>query len=320
MKINETTAFTLLLIPLFFLWSYSLLHSYINGDQFYYHIFFDALRGSPLNEAMSLANMHVSSKEPLSAFVLWIGANLNIDKNIFISIINVIFLIGLFLITRKLRIPLFPSLLIFSNFYLIVLMTGAERLKISYIFLTYAFLMRGIWRNILILISPLAHLQSCLLVFSIFLVHVSDKVNIFIKKFSLSTKNFNIYIVNILLFLVMLYFFREILFKKAMIYMNNQMHITEITNISLLLIVSLIVLKDKFKTILSFFPLIVAVVILGGQRVNMIAVTLLFILCISEKRLKHQLIILLLTYFSLKSIPFVYNIYHNGDGFDGWLF
>ena len=118
----------------------------------------------------------------------------------------------------------------------------------------------------------------------------------------------------------MLYFFREILFKKAMIYMNNQMHITEITNISLLLIVSLIVLKDKFKTILSFFPLIVAVVILGGQRVNMIAVTLLFILCISEKRLKHPLIILLLTFFSLKSIPFVYNIYHNGDGFDGWLF
>ena len=102
--------------------------------------------------------------------------------------------------------------------------------------------------------------------------------------------------------------------------MNYQTYLLQSSNIVLLLIISLVVFKDKFKVLFSLLPLIVAVILLGGQRVNMIAVTLVFILCVSEKKTNHPLIICLFTYFSLKSIPFIYNIYYNGNGFDGWLF
>ena len=53
------------------------------------------------NEVMPLALTKVASVEPVSIYVLWVGASLGIDKDIFISLLNIVLLLGLFLFCRK---------------------------------------------------------------------------------------------------------------------------------------------------------------------------------------------------------------------------
>ncbi len=58
----------------FFMWSYFLLMHYTNGDQGSYRLFIQALQSVPVGEVMPIALGYVSSAEPLSAFILWVGA------------------------------------------------------------------------------------------------------------------------------------------------------------------------------------------------------------------------------------------------------
>jgi len=54
---------------------------------------------------------------------------------------------------------------------------------------------------------------------------------------------------------------------------------------------------------------------LGGERVNMIAVTIVLWLLISERRIGHPVSLALLGYFLLKSFGFMYRTVLFGDAF-----
>ena len=58
-----------------------------------------------------------------------------------------------------------------------------------------------------------------------------------------------------------------------------------------------------------------AAAVFGASRINVMAVTFLLYLAVTERRASHPLMLALLVYFSLKTIPFVENIYAWGDGY-----
>ena len=320
MRVNKTKFLAFCMAPLFFSFSYVLLNAYIGGDQVHYHSFYEALVGAQADDVMILARNHVSSAEPLSAWIMWVGANLNIDKNVYISLLNLFLLIGLLLLLRRYKTPQYIIGIVLSNFYVIVLMTGAERLKIAYIFLVYAALIPGKWGTFVALLSPLAHLQSIIFLISIFLARFSKVFERMILRARLSKRNLPVMVgLSLLGGTVLIYLWEGVLVKSTG-YMENYGGLTETVQTVLLLVIASLVTKDRFKIFLSLSPLTVASFLLGGLRVNMIAVTVVFYIWLTEKNLSHPFVFWLLVYFTLKSIPFIHNIFQYGNGFGGFLF
>ena len=116
-----------------------------------------------------------------------------------------------------------------------------------------------------------------------------------------------------------LFYLHEGIIAKAKAYIFHAKEISELYKVFLLAGVAFFVSKDLLRLGLMLLTMMVAIFLLGGIRVNMIVITLFLYLMILEGRLKHPLVLVLLGYFSLKSLFFVRNIFIHNDGFKGWL-
>lgn len=77
-----------LLIPVFYGLSMLLLTHYALGDQVHYWRYYEALSLANAADVMQLARGHVNSAEPISDYLLWVGASLGIKRNMFITFSN----------------------------------------------------------------------------------------------------------------------------------------------------------------------------------------------------------------------------------------
>ena len=109
--------------------------------------------------------------------------------------------------------------------------------------------------------------------------------------------------------------FNEAIIRKITGVLSLEARDTGLSNLILLAVVAIFATRYRWRMLLLLLPMLPAVSIFGGQRVNMIAVTLVLYMLIVERRLNHPFVLLLLLYFSLKSIPFIINIYTVGSGF-----
>ena len=324
-KIKKSKLILIILTPLFFSFSYILLNNYIKGDQTNYIIFYESAANTSLKETWALAISRLDSYEPISIYTLWVGAKLGIDKNIYISIFNVILLSGIYLVLIKYKTPWYVIILVLTNFYIIVLMTGAERLKFSYILLTYGLLLDNKKKFLFILLSPLAHLQSFIILIVSMIENFFYTTLKMFSKFRLKKIDPISIIIVMFLAIITINFLQENIFRKTMIYSDSGRSISskqysELFNVIILLFIALLVAKNQLKVLLLILPMIVATYYLGSSRTNMISFSLVFYILLLENRLKHPYFLVILIYLSLKSIPFVRNIFLKNNGFDGFLF
>lgn len=296
-----------------------LLAHYTLGDQVHYWRFYEALKAASYTDVMHLAIVHVSSVEPITAYMLWFGAVSGIEKNTFITVLNVIFLFGVLLLMHKHRAPWYVHLLIFSNIYVIVLMTAAERLKISYIFLVYAALSPGKFGLSLALASPLAHLQSFILLGGIAASRASHYIRFVFGKQKITKRALISVVVFAPIVALVFLMLQEGIMSKTTHYMSRWGGISELFQIALLAGVAFFVAKERLRMVLMLMVMTMAIFLLGGMRINMIAFSLFVYLMILEGRLQHPLVLALLGYFSLKSVFFIKNIFTYGNGFGGWV-
>jgi hypothetical protein len=303
-----------------FLISYELLSQYQFGDQRHYHNFYELIKGVTFSEVGPIARNTINGSEPISLLVLWAGSNLGFEKNIWISFLNALLVAGLFALLRRHNTPWLIIFLLITNFYLIVLMTGAERLKISYIILIWAFLASGKLRLFLGFLSPFAHFQSFILLQSVFFASISHTVQRVLSRHLLSKDSLAYIIILFLIGAGIFFYLQDDILRKSIGYATSRdISLLELINVAILSGVGAVACKEKFRFLFAMLPLVMAVAILGGQRVNMIAFTVALGLFLVERKLTHPLVILLLVYFSVKSIPFVLNIYEYGNGFGGPL-
>ncbi len=316
-----TTRFFIITLSLFFLislllpFSFILLEAYSSGDQFHYHKFYTDINGLSFSEVGPVAKLTIGSYEPLTWLVLWIGSNLDIYKNLWISLLNTLFSFGLFSLLLKHKAPWYVIFLIFTNFYYLVLLTAAERLKISYIVIIYSFLIGGRGRY-LVALSPLAHLQSIILLFSFIGYSSHNALSNFVNNFKVSIHVLIVSLIFIFACCFFFYIFEDgILLKLNFYHHHNSFDIISFGKFLIIFLFFLLIAVNKSLVFLSFLPIFIAWLVVGGDRVNMIAFTLFFGFLMFERRLNHPLALLLLVYFSFKSIDFVKNIFVYGDGF-----
>jgi len=315
----------MIFIPFFALYSYWLVVPTIYGDAASYQALYDALSVANFDEIRRLGISFVSSRE-FTPYIIWIGARLGIEKDIYITFFNVILLSGLLLFILDRRISfsiIFLAVLMVTNFYIVVLMTSAERLKFAYVFLILAAISKDRMKKILFIASIAMHFQSVLLVIGqlVYLYSGRLKQRLLSKGRSKNKKNiFRFFIFAVLGSVFLIYLKDGILIKAEGAIENSNSGIGELAQLFLLFIASIfLVHKNKFEICTMFLFYSLVILLIGGSRVNMIVYTSVVYIILSEGALNRFTVraipfFLIAIYLSFKSIGYIQRTFVQGHG------
>lgn len=292
---------------------------YTAGDQAYYIEFYKAISDAKFNDVSLIAYRTIGAKEPLSLFVLWIGSNvLNIDKVIWVSILNSAFMVLFYRFLIKNNTSFIVVILLFTCFYTSVMLFSAERLKLAFICIFLAFNSAGLTRSILFLISPLFHFQVLAFFPVVLIYQLSGQLKNILFEFKISKsmviKLFFVIAASVFIIIINYdgfmhkfdsYFYRE---------KTNNAQLMTFLKISLFTTIAMIETK-KISVAASFLPMFLFGFVFGGQRIVIMAFAMFVYFLAVEGKLFRPLPILILVYFSIKVVPFYSNIFHFGSGF-----
>lgn len=308
--------FATLLIGIFIA-SLKLTSLYSSGDQYYYRLFYFLLRGLSRDAISELQAEITGSSEPSYGFVMWLGASLGVEKAIYISAFNVAFA-GIIL--RRINAAgvtwhsVCFSLLLLSNFYALVLFTSAERLKFAYLTASLSLLSTSrVFQSLAAIAAITFHFQFAIVLMALICGKLSSiRPRRFIKRSQLSRLATGALAFGAALIFLLLYR-EQVLFKFAAY--AEPPDLNNILQISLLTLVAVICLPKKAEAIGALMTLMMFALFLGGDRVNMIAVTLVIWYVIRDGIYKSAAVTFLMLYFSLKGLSYIERILQTGQGF-----
>ena len=264
-----------------------------------------------LNAYTSYCNI-LGSIEITHFLMTFIFSNiLCLEKVYFNIFINILLALGATKLLMDRKANLFIIFMfIFTNFYMFVLYTSAERLKVGVVFLIFSLLVKKKKKRfILSLFAVLGHLQTLLIYFGIFLKDNFQKIFI-IKKYTIIT------IVFASLLLLPLHSY---LLHKIQFYMTNHVFNTGdiIKPFVFYSLTMLYLFNKKIEISLIFIPLLLASALIGGNRIVILAYFAMLYYLSSYKKGLNLPIILTSIYYAIKSYFFIINIIEYGNGFYG---
>jgi hypothetical protein len=292
-----------------------LLNSYTLGDQESYRALFDALEGEGISAVAELQFDRTGSSEPLFGLLMWIAVNyLPLNHTQFISFCNSLLAVCLLGYLRKNVAHIATAPLFFTNYYFIVLLTGAERLKFGYMFLLLASLLVSKWLKIGVIAICLGmHFQSAFL----FVATLAGSGVSFAKSAvsSMTTVAMMTIIAATALLVLALFWYQDAIYAKILYYMDDA-GVDDAGRLAVLLGAGLLFLNDRWRFTATMLILMVAAAAVGGERVNMIGFTAFTHQVLQEKKSVNPIFLVILAYYSYKSIDFVFRIFEFGQGFD----
>lgn len=316
MKIKKSNLYATLSAICVLTFSLNIAPLYIDGDQlhyrgFYKYCFYDALT---LSQQFFCYQNTLGSQEPGYFFISKL-AYLYLEKDIFISISNTILTFFMTLLILKYYQRNWQRLifiiLAITNYYFVVMLLSAERLKFSFIFLIIALLISGNKKIIPFGLAMLTHIQSILLIGPYYLAQVFDKkTNIWIR--GLVILGF------ILLSAALFIFLNDHIESKFTSYSSstdeNGTGIIGVIKTSIFILLAGISVR-KIIPIICGMPLIVLSYFLGSERIGMLAFILYVFTVLYYKRKMDVLLFVIMLYFSFKSIGFISNVITYGTGY-----
>lgn len=315
MVIEKRNFYAILYALIVGVFSFYLMPFYQHGDQDHYrevykYCFYENY--THLQQFFCYSNT-IGSAEPVY-FYLTKFAHLFIEnKDIYITILNTAFAYVLTLVVLKFykvswhrHIFLF---LVFTNFYLIVLLFSAERLKISILFLLSALLLKHYRQLLLLGVALLAHMQSFLLIFPIIAHRILAGELSKLKKLIFLAGS-------VIAFGGIFIFLQNHFLAKLAAYTSNDEDggFGAIIKTGIYVIFALISTR-KILPALTIMPVVLLSYFIGESRVGMIAFMIYAASVIYYKKQMDLVLLALLVYFSIKSISFVDNFIQYGNGF-----
>lgn len=316
MKIKKSSLYATLSAICVLIFSLNIIPLYIDGDQlhyrdFYKYCFYDALT---LSQQFFCYQNTLGSQEPGYFFISKL-AYLYLEKDIFISISNTILTFFMTLLILKYYQRNWQRIvfLIFvvTNYYFVVMLLSAERLKFSFIFLIIALLISSNKKIIPFGLAMLTHIQSILLIGPYYLAQVFDKkTNIWIRGLVI----FGFVSLSAALFI----FLNDHIESKFTSYSSstneNGTGIIGVIKTSIFIFLAGISVR-KIIPIICGMPLIVLSYFLGSERIGMLAFILYVFTVLYYKRKMDILLFVIMLYFSFKSIGFISNVITYGTGY-----
>ena len=283
-----------------------ILYYYLYGDAAHYQRYYDSLAGRDLIWALEAQSDYLGSSELVYPIIAWLGSNSLIERYILMAALDGAMYAIIFNALRVYRChPVFIALFM-TNFYVIILATSAERLKIAYIFLFLALMTVGRFRVLCMALAPLSHFQSLITHGSVFIWHffsyLSARMKVIIGAGMAAGS------------LALLYFFSGALVAKFSSY-QGQGGLLDIVSGLALCGLALAIFQNRVRVFATFAPLIVLTFVLGSERMNMVTFTTFIYLCLVEKKTRHPAVLSIMFYFSFKSFAFIENVLKYGTGF-----
>lgn len=307
----------LLLGFLVFFGSLVLAGFYTEADQAAYHSAYNILPGMGWETGQLAYESAVSSAERVHYIVSLLGSTLEIDKDLLMSVCNGIlaaYSMKLFLACgADIRIA---AAIVATNFYVFVLYFSAERLKFGFLFLVLAFLSTGkpVRMFVFSFMSVWSH-------FSMFPVWLGAWLSGFIAKVQkgeLRPRSILLkFALPAALVAVGIGFKSSYLLWKLNTYLAEReaFSFTSLVPVLILLGFSCFYAKRMIGPLLSFLPVMIGIIILGGSRLNMLGYFIFLYYGLRANGGLNVGVIATLVYLAYKSFRLVSNIIVHGHGF-----
>ncbi len=285
---------------------------YIDGDQKSYRRVYAELPTLDVGEGYLFFAQNLSSTEPGYYIIAWIFSRI-LEKDIFIAFSNAILAFLCMKLFLKWRSSVYiASLIILTNFYFYVLYFAAERLKFSFIFLVLAFIY--INRKQFYLFSAFAlitHVQTFImymfLLFNSFVVEMIRVLN--------SGRIKKIFALCISGLVLSLFFMFNQIETKFYSYANESIELMDALRLSLFFLLAMFYSRKRLETASMFIPLYIAVLIVGGERINLYGYFIFLYYALPINKGVNIGVLVTSIFFFDKNIVFIKNIFQFGNGF-----
>lgn len=285
---------------------------YVAGDQIVYRMIYEGLKSRNLTEGFLFYHQNISSLEFTHYFLSWLACRI-FDKDLFIALSNSILAYSALILLRKYRASiLVAGLLVLTNYYMMALYFPAERLKfgIIFLFLSLVYAERLKLFYLFAFIAVISHIQVVIAYGCIgFLLFTKAMVRLF-KSGRISIK----YLLVIPAGIIPLALMSDQLVNKF----NMYYYVHDMTNLLRALVFFALALwysKNRTETTLLFIPLLVAVQLVGGHRVNMFGYYIFLYYALRVRSGFNLGVLVTSTYFLYNSIIFVYRVINFGDAY-----
>jgi hypothetical protein len=288
---------------------------YVGGDQLHYTRFYNDIRGVNIFSAFIMYRNYLGASEPIYFIIIYLVSSF-VDKNIFMALINGVFMFFVTKLLMLLRINKYFILTLLFNFYFLVLFLAAERLKFSLLFfvLFIYYIQKKKTSFLFLILSILSHVQTILLLLSVYINKLVNSIaNIFIH---LKIKKSS-YIVPILIIsLIVLYILKDHFVRKIASYSGDGFNIHNIVKPVIFMLFTFFIYKKKLlKIFLMFLPMIVGSYFFGETRIVILAYFLFLFLSFKESSNINIFIFLTSIYFIYKGVVFLNDVILYGTGF-----
>lgn len=317
MKISKSVFYATIYSILAFCFTLYVFPFYINGDQshyreFYANCFYSAYT---LEQQFFCFQNTLGSTEPGYFLISKFFNLLSVSKDIYIAIANsTLTFISTILIFRYYNVVwhrhLF-MLLVLSNYYFIMMLFAAERLKFGFIFLVLALLFTQRKRMFLFATAILTHAQMAIMIAPLYLTKVFSKETRWLTKVLVVAGG-------LVLFGGMLYFLQGHIQAKLGAYStleSGSIGIMGALKTAVFIVLAAISIR-KLIAIIAGLPIVILAYFLGSDRIGMLAFILYVGLVLYYKNKMDLMLLIVMLYFSYKSIEFVSNIFVYGNGYN----
>lgn len=283
---------------------------YVLGDQIHYRSVYENLAELSLVDGYIYYNSALDSLEFVHFFLSW-SASRFLDKDFFIAIANASLAWVAFGVFQKWKASVFITvLLVVTNYYLIAMYFSAERLKFGFIFLGLSFLYieRVRYFYIFSFFALTAHAQTLIVYFSLFFRVLSAQLN----KVVSSGKISKLFLIVMALLLVPVALMSGQLVSKFNSYYDGLRDVSELARVFVFLLLALYYAREKVEALLIFIPLVFTVMLVGGDRVNVLAYFVFLYYALPVNKGLNVGVLLTSLYFAFGSFEYVSNIFEYG--------
>ena len=312
MTILEYKKFSAFVALIVFALSLLISPHYMLGDQEHYRGVFEILPTLSFVNGFIHYSQALSSIEPGHYTISWIFSRF-LEKDLFISILNAILAFYSMQLLIRWRASIYVAAsIVLTNFYFYVLFFAAERLKVSFIFLTMALAhVNGSKFYFFSALSAISHIQILIvymmLLFREFLIEfIRIITSVKIKKY---------FLIGLIAFFLTLVVMSGQIIEKFSAYAATGFDIQSVYKLLVFYFMTLVYSRNRSDVTILFIPLFIAVLMIGDERINMFGYFVFLYYAIPINKGFNMGVVLTSAYFFYKTIIFVHNIIVSGDGF-----
>lgn len=293
---------------------------YSDGDQRIYTSVYNAIGNMGISQAFAFYTYWLTSIELTHFLTIWLASG-HVSKVLLFSFINTLL--------ASLTIKFFDSLkvhflvtasFILTNYYIYVLYFAAERLKFAVIFIVAAAWLYSSkkLRIFSVLLSILSHFSMIIVYVGIFAERFARIFSKFLSAGKIPLGLNLIFILGLIILIpIALPFALDFFSTKFMAYYGNNSP-DELVRGLIFLCLTLIYTPKSYKkryVIILFLPLLLAIILVGGDRVNMFCYMFFLFFALQYNKGLNFGILITSLYFLIKTIFFILSIVYFGHGF-----